>query len=158
VYDAVKAAAPLVRVDGALDGALTPKATLVALASTGRTAPLMDEVAFTPAPVAGKNLWPLASLPTLVTALRSTFPGLSVIVDGLPADAFVPALVSSACRAAVVGVILARFADGTDELTQAAAAAQASDRGCKSSSPPPAPVTAPTPAPTPVPTPAPAPA
>ena len=59
----MKAAAPLVRVDGALDGALTPKATLTALASavaaSGRTAPLMDEIAFTPG--AGGREEPLAS-------------------------------------------------------------------------------------------------
>src|SRR5262249_37320283 len=90
VYDAVKTAAPRARVGGALDGPPTPKPTLVALASavaaSGRTAPLMDELAFTPAPAAGKNLWPLASLATLVTALGTTFPGMPVIVDGLGAD------------------------------------------------------------------------
>ena len=164
VYDAVKAAAPLVRIDGALDGALTPKATLSALASAvaagGRTAPVMDELAFTPAPAAGKNLWPLASLPTLVTALRSTFPGLPVIVDGLSAGGFVPALASSACRSSVVAVILGRFADSGDPLAQAAVAAQAPDRGCTTSStttPPAAPVPEPTPAPAPAPAPAPTP-
>jgi len=155
VYDAVKTASPLVRVDGALDGALTPKVTLTALAANGRTAPLMDELAFIPAPAAGKNLWPLASLPTLVTALRSTFPGLPVILDGISADGFVAALASSACRSAVVAVILARFADSSADLAQAAATAQASDRGCTPSSPPP--VAAPAPTPTPTPTPAPAP-
>ena len=53
-YTSVKAAAPLVRVDGSLDGALTPKAALTALASSAR----MDELAFTPSPSAGQE--PLA--------------------------------------------------------------------------------------------------
>jgi hypothetical protein len=159
-YDAVKAAAPLVRVDGAVDGALTPKVTLTALASavaaTGRTAPLMDELSFTPAPAPGKNLWPLASLATLVTALGTTFPGMPVIVDGLGPDTFPTALTSSACRSSVVAVILASFADSTDALAQAAAAAQAPGRGCKSASSPTPPATpSPAPAPTPTPTPAP---
>jgi hypothetical protein len=163
VYDAVKAAAPLVRVDGALDGSLTPKATLGALASavaaSGRTSPLMDELAFTPAPAAGKNLWPLASLATLVTALGTTFPGMPVIVDGLGADTFQAALTSSACRPSVVAVILASFADSTDALALAAAAAQAPSRGCKTASAPTPPATpSPAPTPTPAPTPAPAPA
>jgi D-glucuronyl C5-epimerase C-terminus len=164
VYDGVKAAAPLVRVDGALDGALTPKATLGALAAaiagSGRTTPLMDELDFTPAPAAGKNLWPLASLATLVTALGTTFPGLPVIVDGLTADTFPTALTSSACRSSVVAVILASFADSTDALAQAAAAAQAPSRGCTSATPTPpaAPAPAPSPAPSPSPAPTPSPA
>jgi hypothetical protein len=165
VYDAVKTAAPLVRVDGALDGSLTPKATLTALASavaaSGRTAPLMDELAFTPSPAAGKSLWPLASLATLVTALGSTFPGMPVIVDGLGADTFQTALTSSACRASVVMVVLASFADSTDTLGQAASTAQSASRGCTSATtptPPTTPSPAPTPTPTPTPTPAPAPA
>jgi hypothetical protein len=168
VYDAVKAAAPLVRVDGALDGSLTPKATLTALASavaaSGRSAPLMDELAFTAAPAAGKNLWPLASLATLVTTLGTTFPGMPVIVDGLGADSFQTALTSSACRPSVVAVILASFAAGTDALAQAAVNAQTPSRGCSSATPtPPAtpsptPTPAPAPAPSPAPTPAPAPA
>jgi hypothetical protein len=167
VYDAVKATAPLVRVDGALDGALTPKATLTALASavaaSGRTAPLMDEIAFTPAPAAGRNLWPLASLATLVSALGTTFPGMPVIVDGLGASTFQTALTSSACRASVVAVILASFADSNDALAQAAVTAQTPSRGCTSASTPtppatPSPTPAPTPAPKPTPTPLPAPA
>jgi hypothetical protein len=144
VFDAVRASAPLVRVDGALDGGLTPKATLTALSAAGVT---MDELDFTPAPAAGKNLWPLTSLPTLLTALQSTFPGLPVILDGLSAASFPAALLSSACRAPVLEVILARYADSTEELTQASASAQAADRGCKTAAP------APTPAPAPVPTP-----
>ena len=39
-------------------------------------APAMDELAFTPAPAPGKNLWPVASMPTLLTALQTTFPGM----------------------------------------------------------------------------------
>ena len=144
-YAAVKTAAPLVRVDGALDGALTPKATLTALAAAGAK---MDELAFTPAAAAGKGLWPVASIPTLVTALGASLPGPPVIVDGLSADTFARALTASACRAPIVEVILTRLSDSTDALSQAAAAAQAPDRGCK-------PVATPAPTPTPSPTPAP---
>jgi hypothetical protein len=146
-YTSVKAAAPLVRVDGSLDGALTPKAALTALASSAR----MDELAFTPSPAPGRNLWPVASIPTLLTALQTTFPGIPVILDGLSADAFATALASSACRAPIGEVILARLADSTDALAQAAAAAQAPDRGCKTPSAP-APAPAPNPAPAPKPT------
>ena len=158
-YAAVKTAAPLVRVDGALDGALTPKATLASLAAAGAK---MDELAFTPAAAAGKGLWPVASIPTLVTALGASLPGLPVIVDGLTTGTFASALTSSACRAAIVEVILARLSDSTDALSQAAAAAQAPDRGCKPAvtpapaptpSPAPAPTTPTAPAPSPTPTP-----
>jgi hypothetical protein len=142
ISDAVRAAAPLVRVDGALDGALTPKATLTALSAAGVA---MDELDFTPAPGAGKNLWPVTSLPTLLTALQSTFPGLPVILDGVAAASFPSALLSSACRASVLEVILARFADSTDELAQAAASAQAPNRGCKTATIAPAPAPAPAP-------------
>ena len=57
-----------------------------------------------------------------------------MILDGLTADAFATALASSACRAPIGEVILARLADSTDSLAQAAAAAQASGRGCKTAS------------------------
>ena len=149
VYDAVKTAAPLVRVDADLDGAVTPKASLTALSSaylaSGRAGPLMDELAFVPAPTAGKNLWPVASVPALLSALESTFPGLPVIVDGLSADTLPIALKTVACSASVVGVILGRVADSSDALTPGVAAAQGPDRGCA------APVTTPPPTTTPAP-------
>ncbi len=101
VYDAVKAAAPAVRVAGALDGGAAPKAALAALANayraSGRLGPVMDELAFTPAPAAGKNLWPLASVPTLISALGSDFEGtgqpgatLPLIVDGVSFASTIP--------------------------------------------------------------------
>jgi hypothetical protein len=147
-YAAVKAAAPLVRVDGALDGALTPKATLTALAPAGAH---MDELAFTPAPAAGKNLWPVASVATLLTALGSTFPGLPVIVDGLSADGFAAAAASpSACSASVVTIILARLADGVGTVSPPGG------RPCAPPTPAPAPAPIPAPKPTtPAPTPPP---
>jgi hypothetical protein len=134
VYDAVRPASPLVRVDGTLDGGVAPKASLAALAaayrSSLRPAPLMDELAFTPAPAAGKNLWPLASLPTLASALRADFAGtaepgasLPLIVDGLAtattssadepaqAAAYTADLQAVACRQDVAAVILARLVD-----------------------------------------------
>ena len=68
VYDAVKAAAPAVRVAGeprrrgraegdARRGRAPPTARAAA------RAPLMDELDFTPAPAPGKSLWPLAEPP-----------------------------------------------------------------------------------------------
>ena len=75
VYDAVKAAAPAVRVAGALDGSGAPKASLAAMAAalkaSGRAGPVMDELAFTPAPAAGKNLWTLADVSKLVDGARA---------------------------------------------------------------------------------------
>ena len=101
VYDAVKAGAPAIRVAGTIDGAVTPNASLGALAaayrSSGRLGPLMDELDFSPAPAAGKNLWPLATVPTLVTALGSRFAGtgqlgsaLPLIVDGISFASAIP--------------------------------------------------------------------
>ena len=125
VYDAVKAAAPGVRVDGALDGSVTPKASLTALAAAyrtaGRPAPLMDELAFTPAPGAGKNLWPLSSLPTLISTLGSGFAGtdqpgasLALIVDDVSAPSAIPTAELPLYSSPTVGTT------GLEETAQAA--------------------------------------
>ena len=91
VYDAVKAAAPAVRVAGALDGNRAPKASLAAMSAafkaSGRAGPVMDELAFTPAPAAGKNLWTLADLSKLVTALGPVFgSSLPLLIDDIEFD------------------------------------------------------------------------
>lgn len=101
VYDAVHQAAPTVRVDGELDGAQAPAATLAALATayraSGRTAPLMDELAFQPAASAGSDEWTIASLGSLEAGLSSDFAGttqagssLPLIVDNLAFASAIP--------------------------------------------------------------------
>ena len=69
VYDAVKAAAPAVRVARRARRRARPRKAADRarrrLPRERAAGPLMDELEFTPAPAAGKNLWPLASLPTL---------------------------------------------------------------------------------------------
>ena len=102
VFDAVKLVATSVHVDGALDGEQAPKATLAAIAAafraSGRQTQLMDELAFHPAPAAGKSLWTLADLSTLIAALDSDFgpsaqPGASLplIIDQIAVDSAIPA-------------------------------------------------------------------
>ena len=101
VYDAVKAAAPSVRVAGDLDGASSPKAVLAALAAGYRTSArpgaMMDELAISPAPAAGKGLWTIGELPALVSALGSAFAGtgqpgasLPLIVDNVQFASAIP--------------------------------------------------------------------
>ena len=130
VYDAVKSAAPGVEVDGDLDGADSPKRTLAtvasAYASSGRTTPFMDELAFMPAPAAGVNLWPLSSLPTLTKTLGRDFAGaaqpgssLPLIIDGLASSAAVPAPELSLYSSPSVGTA------ALDEAGQASAYAAA---------------------------------
>jgi D-glucuronyl C5-epimerase C-terminus len=147
VYDAVKAAAPAVRVAGALDGSGAPKASLVAMAAalkaSGRAGPAMDELAFTPAPAAGKNLWTLADVSKLVTALGPVFgSSLPLLIDDIEfgseipavelgaysspvvgttgleepdqAAAYAAALTAVACKPTVVGLLLGRLVDGTE--------------------------------------------
>ena len=126
VYDAVKSTAPLVRVDGALDGAQAPKTTLAALAAayraSGRATPLMDELAFAPAPAAGKGLWALGSLSTLIAALDAGFGGtaqpgasLPLIVDQIAVQSEIPTAETSLYESATVGTT------GVSESSQASA-------------------------------------
>ncbi len=126
VYDAVKAAAPSVRIAGALDGGAAPKASLAAIANayraSGRLGPVMDELAFTPAPAAGKNLWPLASVPTLISALGSDFEGtgqagsaLPLIIDGISFSSAIPETELPLYSSPTPGT------SGLDEASQAAA-------------------------------------
>ena len=112
---------------GALAGGPAPKAVLAAIANayraSGRLGPAMDELAFTPAPAAGKNLWPLASVPTLSSALGSDFAGtgqpgssLPLIVDGVSFASTIPETELS---------LYASPSPGLDEASQAAAYAAA---------------------------------
>lgn len=105
--DAVKAKAPTLVVAGELDGAKLPKATLAALAKAfialGRTTPIMDELAFKPAPEAAKNLWTVGSYAQLVAALGSSFSGtaqqgatLPILLDGVATATAIPAEKASA--------------------------------------------------------------
>ncbi|HWE83026.1 MAG TPA: D-glucuronyl C5-epimerase family protein [Gaiellaceae bacterium] len=125
VFDAVKLVATSVHVDGALDGTQSPKATLAAIAAafraTGRQTQLMDELAFHPAPAAGKNLWALADLPKLIAALDTGFgttaqPGASLplIIDQVGVASTIPSSQLPLYASPTVG------ATGVDEPTQAA--------------------------------------
>lgn len=109
VYDAVKEAAPSVRVSAVLDGSSSPASTLAALAASyrtsDRTAPLMDELAFQPAPAPGPSLWDSDDIPELVGALGAAFAGttqpgstLPLIVDDLAYVSRVPSSKASLYR------------------------------------------------------------
>ena len=135
VYDAVKAAAPSVRVAGDLDGASTPKAVLAALAaayrSSARQGPVMDELAFSPAPAAGKGLWTIGDLPALVSALASAFsgtgqpgPSLPLIVDDVQfASAIPPGELSLYSSPALATTGLDELSQGADYAAALAAVA-----------------------------------
>ncbi len=88
VYGSVKLVAPAVRVDGALDGGQSPRVTLAAIAAAYRASggafPLMDALAFHPAPGAGKNLWALTDLGKLTAALETSFGGTAQFAASLP--------------------------------------------------------------------------
>ncbi|MGA9762037.1 MAG: D-glucuronyl C5-epimerase family protein [Gaiellaceae bacterium] len=99
--DAVKAKAPALVVAGELDGAVSPNATLMALAEAlvglGRSQPIMDELAFRPAPEAAKNLWTIKNYPQLVAALDKAFSdtiqkgaALPILVDGIATATTIP--------------------------------------------------------------------
>ncbi len=101
VRDAAKAKSPTLVVAGELDGTTVPNATLKALANalsaSGRARPIMDELAFRPAPEAAKNAWTIANYAQLVAALGRTFSGtvqegstLPILVDGIDAATRIP--------------------------------------------------------------------
>ena len=100
--DAVKAKAPTLVVAAELDGAKSPGGTLTALAeafkSSGRAAPIMDELAFRPAPEAAKNAWTIANYAQLVAALGRAFSDtaqegltLPILIDGVATATTIPA-------------------------------------------------------------------
>ena len=101
IRDVVKPSAAAVAVAGELDGAKSPGATLTALAaayrSSGRTEPLMDELAFRPAPAPGKNVWAIGNYAQLTAALGRAFPGgaqkgatLPMLIDGVASATTIP--------------------------------------------------------------------
>ena len=105
--DAAKAKAPTLVVAGELTGAKSPNATLTALAQafsdSGRAAPIMDELAFKPAPEAARNSWTIGNYAQLVAALDSAFSGtgqkgstLPILVDGVASATTIPAEKTSA--------------------------------------------------------------
>jgi len=125
VYDAVKQAAPTVRVDAEIAGTQTPGNALAAVATayraSGRTEPLMDELAFQPAPAAGLHLWTLASLSQLITAFNAGFADtaqagapLRVIIDDMAFSSAIPQQKIALYPSASAGA-------GLDENSQAAA-------------------------------------
>lgn len=127
VYDAVKPAAPALVVAGELNGAVSPKATLAALGQkyveSGRSAPMMDELAFAPAPAVKSGAWTIDSYNQLVTALGDNFDGsgqlgstLPILEDGIAVATQIPAEKAGLYPTPVAGV---------DEDTQAGAYSQA---------------------------------
>jgi hypothetical protein len=101
IYDAVKPGALALTIAGELDGAASPKATLASLAEkyieAGRSAPLMDELAFLPAPVVKSGAWTIDSYSQLVAALGDAFDGsdqvgstLPILEDGIAAATEIP--------------------------------------------------------------------
>ena len=102
LYDAVKPESPTLLVAGELNGAVSPKATLTALADalsvSGRTTPIMDELAFSPAPAVAKNEWTINDYARLETVLGSVFAGtaqsgstLPILIDGVSVATTIPA-------------------------------------------------------------------
>ena len=105
--DAARAKAPTLVVAGELDGASSPNATLTALAealsNSGRGLPIMDELAFRPAPEGVKNSWTIRKIADLVAALDKAFSGtvqkgstLPILVDGVATATTIPAGKASA--------------------------------------------------------------
>ena len=130
IYDAVKLAAPSIRVDGTLDGEEAPKSSLGAVAdafrANGRPFPLMDALAFHPASATGKNRWALADLGKVITALDSGFGGsaqqgasLPLILTQMAVLSEIPAAKIALYSSPAVGTT------GLDEPDQAAAYASA---------------------------------
>jgi hypothetical protein len=107
VHDAVKPVSPALVIAGELDGASTPKATLSSLgeafSSLDRSAPVMDELAFRPAPSAVSGAWTMNNYRQLVADLGSYFDGsgqlgstLPILEDGVAVATTIPAAAASA--------------------------------------------------------------
>ena len=101
VYDAVKPGVSALMVAAELDGGVSPKATLTALAkeyeAEARSAPLMNELAFLPAPALKTGAWTIDSYAKLVAALGDAFDGgaqlgsaLPILVDGIAVATTIP--------------------------------------------------------------------
>jgi hypothetical protein len=123
IRDAVQSVAPEVAVGPLIDGSVTPKTTVGALARALAAAsvspPYAAFVAFRPAAAAGKNLWTTADVPLLVAALRSSLgEAPPVLIDGLAAAptqtqgaTYAAAINMAACSTTVAGVVLDRLVD-----------------------------------------------
>jgi hypothetical protein len=102
VRDAAKLKVSTLVVAGELDGARIPNATLKDmseyLTTSGRTLPIMDELAFTPAPEAAKNAWTIGNIAQLEAALGRVFADtaqdgstLPILVNGVALATTIPA-------------------------------------------------------------------
>ena len=100
--DAAKAKSPALVVAAELNGAKSPKATLTALAkafaSSERAAPIMDELAFKPAPEATERSWTIDNYGQLVALLGKAFSDtaqqgstLPILIDGVAVATTIPA-------------------------------------------------------------------
>ncbi len=123
IYDAVKLVAPATRVAGVIDGTTTPKTTLSSLGSSygysGRAAPIMDELAFRPAPALQNGDWTIDNYSQLTTTLTSAFAGTAQPVSSLPILVDGVATVTGIPPEKVA--LYPSLATGTDEGTQATA-------------------------------------
>lgn len=101
LYDAAKAKASTLVVAGELNGVKTPHATLTALSdayyNSERAAPLMDELAFSPAAEHAANAWSISDYPQLVAALEGEFSDsaqkgstLPILMDGVATATAIP--------------------------------------------------------------------
>jgi hypothetical protein len=102
VHDAVKGHSPSVAVTAALDGAASPRPALLALGrayrTSGRAAPLLDQLAFRPAVAPLSGGWGLDGLAELQKTLTAALAGTPqaaaappVLVDGLAVLTRIPA-------------------------------------------------------------------
>jgi hypothetical protein len=101
VYAAVKPVVAALTIAGELDGAAFPKTTIISLAEkyfeAGRSTPLMDELAFIPAPVVKSGAWTIDNYSQLVAALGDAFDGsdqlgstLPILEDGIAVATTIP--------------------------------------------------------------------
>ncbi|MGD0166808.1 MAG: D-glucuronyl C5-epimerase family protein [Gaiellaceae bacterium] len=130
LYDAVKPVSPALEIAGELDGSSAPKTTLHAYAEVytnlGRSAPVMDELAFRPAPLPAPGAWTLNNYRALVAALGSSFDAsgqlgstLPILVDGVAVATKIPTAKASVYPTPPGPI------PGVAESTQARAYAQA---------------------------------
>lgn len=131
VYDAVKQVAPALRVGAELDGAITPKTTLASLGTayglSSRSAPIMDELAFRPAPAAQNGFWTIDNYAALRSTLQSAFGiggqpviSLPILIDGVAAPTNIPAEKIALYPSLTAGVDEAAQASDYNRALQAA--------------------------------------
>jgi len=119
VRTAVAAVAPATAVGVALDGSITPRATVTSLGRALAGVPPAF-VAFRPAPQPVTGQWTAANLPTLTSTLTTAFgTPPPVLLDGGPAPT-AATITTYACTGAVAGIVLDKLADATAISTVAA--------------------------------------